>query len=341
MDAKLFTIDLGERFTRMTDTRYQGGQVELLAMGYKDTIPFFYSTENPDLIDRQAEIITQLAANLRIRKKEVNVIVPDAYTFSQIIEMPQLKEKELLAAIRYQADEFIPMPIEETTLDIEILSENPATKKLLLFIAASPKKIIERVKKTVEKARLMPLNLENELSAVGKISGELFKKIPHQPGTASILVNFGFTQTSLYLLDHASSLLVLVRAFKIGLDLFMKEVKVNLNINDQQAYEAIRSQDPERVKSVVSIISPGLKEFNQEIERFMLLTRERYNLTTSNIYIYNLDGYCPTLFGSLKGHFSIPVENFPINSLVSQNTIASSFASTMSSFISVIGGSLA
>ena len=84
--------------------------------------------------------------------------------------MPKLKEKELIAAIRYQADEFIPMAIDETNLDLEVLKEDDKTNKMLIFIVASPKKLVEKIQKTVEMADFVPTTLENELSAVARLT---------------------------------------------------------------------------------------------------------------------------------------------------------------------------
>src|SRR6185436_4812366 len=114
---------------------------ELLSLGSYETAPNFFDTENQLVLDKQVEILKRLYGNLRIRKKSVNVIIPDSRTYSQIVEMPKLKEKELIAAIRYQADEFIPMAIDETYLDLEILREDKRNHKLLVLIVASPKKV--------------------------------------------------------------------------------------------------------------------------------------------------------------------------------------------------------
>ncbi len=339
MDFATFTIEINERFTRIADLKSNGDLLEMQALGYKDTVPYFFSTENDQLIDKQAQMIEELVSHLRIRKKNVNIIIPDAYTFSQIIEMPELKEKELLAAIRYQADEFIPMPIEDTVLDIEVLSQNPKTKKLLIFIVACPKKIIEQVKKTVEKAHLIPENMENELSAAGRLTSLLFKKGTTTAGTASIVVNFGNTQSSLYLFDNTSGLIIMARTFKLGLELFVREVKINMSLDDQRAFEAIRNSAAQS-QTILPIINPGLKEFGQEVERFMLLAREHHNVTISNIYMYNFDVFCPLLGQTMKSKFTIPLESLPIGNLLAKNSISTSFATYMSSFVSVIGGIL-
>ena len=115
-------------------------------------------------IEDEVTQIRKLIGSLKI-SKNVSLIIPDALTYSQILTMPFLNEKELISAIKYQADQFIPMPIEET-IDIEVIEEitgeNKKEKSLLLIVAA-PKKVIEKVQTTAELAGLNPESVENEL----------------------------------------------------------------------------------------------------------------------------------------------------------------------------------
>src|SRR3989338_1652765 len=104
---------------------------------------------------------------IRVEKKRLNIVIPDGFTYSQIIKMPRLKEKELLSAIRYQADQFIPMPIDETSLDLEILYEDKVSNNSLVLIIAAPQKLIDRVQNLSEQEGLYPEAIENELSATG------------------------------------------------------------------------------------------------------------------------------------------------------------------------------
>ena len=131
MSETSFALEINEKYTRMCDLKLSNKKIELLSMGSFDTALNFFEMDNQVIIDKQVDVIKRLYANLRIHKKSVNVIMPDNMTYSQIVDMPKLKEKELIAAIKYQADEFIPMPIEETYLDIEILREDKKTKKEL------------------------------------------------------------------------------------------------------------------------------------------------------------------------------------------------------------------
>lgn len=124
MDEKSFCIEIGENLIRVVDVKLDNQQIEISSLGYQIDTPRFFSGESDRIIDDEVKTIEKLVSRLNIKKKNVNIVVPDAYTYSQVLSMPALKEKELLAAIKYQADQFIPLPLEETAIDLDIIYED-------------------------------------------------------------------------------------------------------------------------------------------------------------------------------------------------------------------------
>jgi len=173
MTDSSFAIDINEKYTRIVDLTYKNGKIDLSCMGTENTIPNFFSDDTEKSIENQSEIISKLYANLKIVKKNANIIIPDSQSFSQILEFAKLNEKELLSAVRYQSDQFIPMSIEEVVLDIEIMKEDKQNKKNTILIVASPKKTVDRVEKAIEMAGLNPESLENEMSSFGRLFSEV------------------------------------------------------------------------------------------------------------------------------------------------------------------------
>ena len=338
MSETAFSLEINERFTRMCDTKVSGKKVELVSLGYQDTTPLFFSSDSEKSIEKQAEVITSLYNNLKIKKRGINVIIPDIYTYSQIVEMPKLKEKELLAAIHYQADEFIPMPIEETSIDLEILREDPKSKKVLILIVASPKKIVNQIEKTIEMANLIPETLENELSACGRLISEVLQ---YKEGVA-LYVNFGFSHCSIYLVDTASSLIILSRTIKIGMELFVRDIKANLNWEEKKIYELLKTIGLNKNGSydIESIVAPLVKELLQEIEKMMILARDKYGLKVDRLYMLNFDQQIAMLDQKIQAYFSLAVTPLLLKDNLVNNTIAQSFAKDMSAFVPVIAGTI-
>jgi type IV pilus assembly protein PilM len=338
MNGDTFALDINEKYTRMCKVHINKGKLELISLGYDTTAPNFYISQSDTLVQQQTKIITQLHTNLKINTRKVHVILPDSFTYSQVLEMPYLKEKELTSAIKYQADEFIPMPIDEVYLDIEILKEDEKAKKLLILIVASPKKIVDQLYQTLLTAKLVPETLENELSSLGRFVSE----IVNFRGTTSLFVNFGYSTTSIYLIDGTTGLILMTRNIKMGIELLLRDLKVNLNWDDQKAIEALKTIGMTAGGSVdlTSIISPFMKELLRELEKMILLAREKFNSTVGRIVTFNYDSYVANFPTSIQSQLSLPTQTMPLKDILTPNPITQSFAPELSSFLSVISGNL-
>ncbi len=277
-----FCLDIGENLIKVADLKNSQNQLDILELGYSEGEPNFFSVEAEKIIESQSGRIGKLLNSLKIGKKNVGVVIPDSVTYSQILEMPHLNEKELISAIRYQADQFIPMPIEETNIDLEILSENEKENTLLVLMVAAPKKIIEKVKKAIELAGLIPESVENELSATARFMSTFYKD-------EALIVNLAYSSTSLYYFSPKTGLFMQNHTFTIGYSLFAKEIQINLNTDNKKAVDILSLYDGQQKSSVSveSIILPLLKEFTVEMKRFISLINDKYHTSIKHISLMN------------------------------------------------------
>ncbi|MEI6532935.1 MAG: pilus assembly protein PilM [Candidatus Roizmanbacteria bacterium] len=338
MNDNTFAIDINEKLTRMCDVRVVNNKIEIIAIGSDSTVPGFFTLDNEKLIEVQASIIRRLCSRLNIKKTQANVVIPDIFSFSQISEMPKLKEKELLAAIRYQADEFIPMPINETNIDLEILKEDEKSKKSLILIIASSKKMVNTVQQSIEKAGLTPQSLENELSAIGRFTNEIgFNK-----SVAKLIINFGYSSSSMYLIEANTGLMIMTRTMKLGWEIFIRDVRINLNIQEDKIYDLLLkagTPSPE-AQSINVIVGPILKEVLNEVHKFILLATEKHGQTIANIYLCNFDHKVPFLQKTIQATTTLPTASMNLTDVVKSTPLVASIAGELSSYISVISANL-
>ncbi len=339
MSDTLVSLELGEKHIRIADSKDQGGKIELLSLGYEERPKELFTSDTDVGLEKPAAVIGELFNRLKIKKRYVNVIIPDSYTFSQVIEMPKLNEKELLSAIRYQADQFVPMPIEEITLDIEILKENAQQRKLELLIVAAPKKITTLVEKLVEKIGLIPHSLENELSAVSRYCNRYHK--PQTDGSY-LVFNLDYDNSSIYLFDNSNQLLA-NRTIKFGLSLFLKDILINLNLeNESKAWETLKQVGLADSGSVnlYRLVEPLMKELNNHLEKFIILSKDKHQLTVGEIRLFNYSSVITQLDGKIQQAFNVPVSPLLRTDMVVENPVTTALRSELNDFVSVIGGNL-
>ena len=161
MTDDLISLNLAENVLRIAKANNEGGKINVEVLSQIKDMPAFYDSETKKVTDETLAIIKRTLEVLKLHKRRANVVIPDGFTYSQFVYMPKLKEKELLSAIKFQADQFIPMPIDETSLDLEILYEDKTTNKCLVLIIAAPQKLIERVENLCDQVGLYPESIDN------------------------------------------------------------------------------------------------------------------------------------------------------------------------------------
>jgi len=128
----------------------------------------------------------------KLKTKHVVVSLPEEKAFLQVIQLPRMPEEDLKSAVIYEAENYIPLPIEEVYLDSQIVL--PLYDHLDYFdvlIAALPKKIVDPYLSCIKKAGLYLKALEIESLAIARAL--IKKEISPFP---TLLIDFGATKTS-------------------------------------------------------------------------------------------------------------------------------------------------
>lgn len=336
MADNYFCLDIGEKNTKIVDARKIGDMLEINSIDKAETNQYYYTTEEEKNVQEQANLINKLVTNLKIIKKNVNVIIPDSLTYSQILMMPNLNEKELISAIKYQADQFIPMPIEEINIDIEVIEEYKSEKKILILIVAAPKKLIEKIQTTVELAGLIPLSVETELSANSRFVMDFANNFPSMTKENFLLLNLDLKTTNLSFFEQGKTILRESHNFSLGYQLFLKEIQVNTNVSVNQAGEILKSYTPDHPSSypVETILSPLLKELVSEIKRFT------NNHKLDNLYFINNIVNVPSLAALVSKELSIPATIYNPLSFIKKTPMFTGAGQELPLFISTFGGNL-
>jgi len=333
MSGNLFSVDISEQYTRIAHLETKKNKVELLSLGYDATMPNFYTNPDEKSAQEEAKLLSTLHRQLNISSTKAHIVIPDTLTYSQLLLMPELPEAELVKAIRLQADEFVPLPISEVYLDLEVITKLPNGKLLILFVA-SQKKIVDHIYKTIEYANLEPVSLENELTAVGRFLTEFYKFIKEP----AIILNFGYSGSTLYVINPAFPFFQVTRTSRIGFDVIWRDLKLNTNLSDQKALEALKTigLNANGSVNVYSVIYPVLNELLSEVEKTILLTQEKYHLPIRNIYLFNYDNQIANIHETVQKRLSLPTQSFPLSNILIPNTITQTFSQVLSTFIPVI-----
>ncbi len=345
MAGNNFCIEINESYIRVGDVKKEGQLFATDHLGAVETLPAFLPGDSEKVIEEQAGYVYNLLNQIGLKKKTVGIVVPDSYTFSQITSMPKLNEKEMLSAIKFQADQFIPMPLDEINLDIELLHENVQNKSMLTLIAAAPKKLIEKIEKLLDLVGLEAETVETEISAIGRVASEIIKQDPTSQDAISkgvLFVNFGFSSTSLYFFDQKLGIFTYSHNFNIGYNLFVKEIQVNLNIDPKKSIELLKGFGLAQTASfrLDTILAPGIKDFSSELQRFLNELHEKYHGQVTEVLVFNESDRFHSfeqIIGKQMGTQARLLDLYPF---FVKNNVVESFKPMLGSFAAVVGGSL-
>lgn len=102
---------------------------------------------------------------LKLRTKEVVASLPEEKSFLQVIKMPIMTEEDLRSAIVFEAEKYVPLPIDQVYLDCQIIGSSNE-KSFDVLLAAVPKNISDSYATVLEKAGLKPVAFEIESQAI-------------------------------------------------------------------------------------------------------------------------------------------------------------------------------
>lgn len=105
-----------------------------------------------------AEALHELFAKAHLDKR-VRVGVANQRTVLRMLEMPPLTDrKELAAAVRFQAEDQVPMPLENAVLDFHALGivDTPGGPRQRVAVVAAQRDMIQRLLSAVRRAGLRP-----------------------------------------------------------------------------------------------------------------------------------------------------------------------------------------
>ncbi len=117
-------------------------------------------------MEAEAKAVTNLLGSIKSPNSSVVIALPESKIFTRVIgDLPYLSDDEIASAIRYSAEEFVPLPVDQVNLYWQVVARSKQENNTLVFVVASPKNIVKKYLKILNLAKLRPLALETELIA--------------------------------------------------------------------------------------------------------------------------------------------------------------------------------
>ncbi len=336
-------LDIGEGYIKVVDAEVSKKNILVHSAGFSDIAFNPYAVMAKDYATKASETIRKLILDSGIKKSDVRIVIPDSQSYTRVLDMPFLSDKELISAIRYQADQFIPVPIDQVTLDIHIIMKDKKLNKTTLLLVAAAHSIVNHAVKLAEDAALVPVLLENETSAFLRLVSTMRQHIKVEKPLNQLYINFGTSTSSLYLFDTQRNVPLQVHTFSLGQQIFFKDMKANYMLTDEQIREIIErigfTQAESQYKLSELFASP-MNECVAEIRRFMVSAKEQLSADVHEILLFGEGSQFAGFDAKLGELLGIPVKIFPLVDSLESNTVSDFFKEDWPLLASAVGGCL-
>lgn len=266
-------LDIGTSSLKTVLLNKKGNEFYLDAIGVVPLVSNGILSESP--VDQQviADSITKLFQQAGIKEKEVNLAIPESSVYTKIIEMPQLSEQELTAALRWEMEQYIPMPIEQVQTDWQILGRNITgqSKTMDVLLVAAPLSTIQRFETVLSYAHLFPSVVETEIISVHRAL------LPLVQGQSSIIVHLGAQSTDVAIVRNG--LLNMVFSIGVGGQAITRAIALDLKIDIKQAedYKKAYGMSKEAFQGKIGkSLYPIMESIVGDIKKAILSYRQKY-----------------------------------------------------------------
>jgi type IV pilus assembly protein PilM len=171
-------------------------------------------------------------------RKVVTAVSGDA-VIVRYIKLPFMTKDELRNVISYEAEQHIPLPIDQVVLDHHILGEveEDNQKKLEVLLVAAKDEMVEDHLRLLKNARLKPVVIDVDSFAM---ENAYLANYGEEKGETVALVNIGAKTTTINVIEDGVS--HLTRDFSVAGNQFTKQMQQELNLGFSQAEELKRQQ---------------------------------------------------------------------------------------------------
>jgi len=244
-------------------------------IGYGATT--FDTAAQKDGVVIQPEVVARAALELfrghlvgDITTKRVAIAIPAYRTFTRSLRLPRLNSKELDEAVQLEAEQYIPLPLENLYLDYDIIGG--VDDGIELFAVASPRNIVDSY---LDLARILGLEailIEPTLGSLGRLFS-----LDSQSAIPAIIINFGSVSSDISIFDRQ---MLLTGTVQGGGEDFTRSIQDKLGVTFREAatiktrYGLSVSKKQSEIKVA---LEPTLHEIVKEIRRMVRYYTERYS----------------------------------------------------------------
>ncbi len=229
-EENFFGLDLGASSVKLVQLKQMHGKPSLLTYGDMELPPNLLASDSPVDQDKLAEMVKQLVDDARVSTKNVVAALPSNFSYAAVITMPKLNRDELANAVRFQADKYIPMAIDQVKLDWVVIGPKADSEdgEIEVLLVAAPISLANKYLNIMQKAGLELIALE--INPIAQTRSLLAPG--HEP---LMVIDFGSVATDMAIVTNQAPRLI--RSVNVGSRTMVRVLAQNLGLDEAQAQQ--------------------------------------------------------------------------------------------------------
>lgn len=304
LSSNFFGLDIGTTAIRLVQLSGSGPNKSLVKYAYVPIDSKIALSDSRADQQKMLQVITDLLAQAQITTKDVAVGVPSTRVFTTVIDFDRMSPSETARAIKYQADSFIPTPVDQSKIDWAVIGDSPKDRtKVEILLTSVDNEYIEKRLDMLESVGLNVIAFEPDNLAlvraltVGDVSAP------------QMILDIGNKNTDLVItMNNAPRL---TRSIPTGTEAIIRTAAQNLNVDDKQAEQFVFKFGMSKDKlegRVFDAISGSIDLLASDIEKSIQFFQTRYGTNLSRIIVTGGASSMPEFPVYLANKFGVEVE---------------------------------
>lgn len=194
-------IDIGASQIKVVELEKKEERFELKSYGLLPLFDYSQGLNHSGLVDPLKMPVENLAKAIKRTIEEAGVIsrkacfsIPVYHSFATLVDLPIMPEKEIAAAIPFEARKYVPVPISEVFLDWSMVSLPSKQSGIQVLLIAVTKEMVNQYHRVIQLAGLTTQAIEAE-------SFSLIRALVGNDKSAIVLIDSGARSTNISIID--------------------------------------------------------------------------------------------------------------------------------------------
>jgi len=218
-------------------------------------------------VEKLAKVIDTMFQDHSLGRTDVRLSLPEHVVSTKIISIPVLNDAELASAINWQAEQHIPIPLDELSLEYQVLyrpSNKDKNAQMRVLLVGVRKSVIDKFLDVFLRVGIEPTLLETHVLST-------FRAVQVKPeDPTTLVVHMGASTTDMFVVHQGE--LRFVYTYGSGGQVLTKTVEQAIQLDSKQAeqYKRTYGIDPNQLGGKIrDVLLPILRLTTLEMQKTM------------------------------------------------------------------------